>query len=154
MKKPKSLMIILIIALFVMAGCTSKQVSNDNVIDDPNSENGAMMEDNESQGTTMDNPNSDPMMGSIQEFDMIAKNWEFIPNTITVNKGDKVILHITSADVKHGFALSEFGINQDINPGETTTVEFTADKSGEFNFRCSVFCGEGHKGMEGQLIVN
>ena len=92
--------------------------------------------------------------GEVKEFTMTAKQWEFNPSTITVNKGDRVKLSITSVDVTHGFTISEFGVNSRLNPGETTDVEFVADKSGTFSFFCSVQCGEGHLGMRGQLIVN
>ncbi len=45
------------------------------------------------------------------------------------------------------------GINIIINSGETTLVEFIADKVGEFDFACSVFCGSGHGRMKGKLVV-
>jgi cytochrome c oxidase subunit 2 len=85
---------------------------------------------------------------------MVAKQWDFVPSTITVNKGDTVKMIINSIDVKHGIAIPEFGVNSDLNPGEITTIEFVADKSGSFRFFCSVFCGSGHGSMEGTLIVN
>ena len=59
----------------------------------------------------------------------------------------------TSEDVQHGFAISEYGINQTINPGEQTVIEFTADKNGSFTYYCSIFCGMGHRSMKGTLIV-
>ena len=89
----------------------------------------------------------------IKEFDITAKKFEFIPSTITVNQGDKVRLNIKSVDVTHGFAISEFGISENLRPGKTVTVEFTADKKGEYTFFCSVYCGGGHSGMRGKLIV-
>ena len=91
--------------------------------------------------------------GELKEFDMMASNWQFDPSTITVDKGDTVRLRITSTDVKHGFALPDFNVSKDLNPGETVTVEFVADKAGEFTFFCNVFCGEGHSGMKGKLVV-
>lgn len=94
-----------------------------------------------------------PAAENIREFSITAKQFEFIPSTIAVNKGDKVKLSINSADVTHGFSISEYGINENINPGKTTIVEFTADKAGEFTFFCSIYCGTGHKSMKGKLIV-
>ena len=84
---------------------------------------------------------------------MTAKRWEFTPSSITVNKGDTVKLTITSEDVTHGFNLPEFGVNAQLQPGKTIAVEFVADKTGTFSFFCSVFCGTGHSGMRGTLIV-
>ena len=90
----------------------------------------------------------------IKQFDIIAKQWEFIPNEIKVNKDDTVILNIKSIGVNHGFMLTEFGVNEFLSPNKQITVEFVADKSGEFEFSCNVPCGSGHGRMRGQLIVN
>jgi len=89
----------------------------------------------------------------VKTFNMTARQWEFEPETITVNEGDTVVLNITSEDVAHGFAISQFGVNERLEPGQTTTVEFTADKAGTYTFFCSVFCGSGHSGMKGTLVV-
>lgn len=91
--------------------------------------------------------------GIVKEFTMTVRQWEFEPSEIIVNKGDTVKLHITSEDVKHGFGLPEFGVNVDLEPGETVDVEFVAGETGTFPFACTVVCGSGHIGMEGQVIV-
>ncbi len=90
----------------------------------------------------------------IKEIALTAKQWSFEPNTITVNKGAKVRLKITSVDVDHGFSIWEYAINKTIPGGKTVIVEFDADQAGTFSFVCSIFCGSGHGGMEGTLIVN
>lgn len=89
----------------------------------------------------------------VKEFTITAKSWEFSPGTITVNKGDKVRLKITSTDVTHSFLLTDYSVNTKLEPGQTQIVEFTADKVGSFSFRCGVPCGSGHKEMTGTLIV-
>ncbi len=88
-----------------------------------------------------------------QEVSMTAKSFEFVPATITVKKGVPVKLTITAEDVQHGFSLPEFGIQRDLNPGQVEVIEFTPDKAGSFTFACSVFCGAGHGGMKGTLVV-
>lgn len=88
-----------------------------------------------------------------EEFSIIAKQWEFEPSTITVNKGANVKLKIKNIDVKHGIAIPEFNVNVDLPPNQETIVEFIADQSGTFTFSCSVLCGSGHRGMKGTLIV-
>lgn len=90
---------------------------------------------------------------SVKEFDITAKQFEFIPSTIAVKKGDKVRLNVKSIDVAHGFSIPEFKVEESIKPGTTKTIEFVADKAGEFTFFCSVYCGTGHSGMKGKLIV-
>jgi cytochrome c oxidase subunit 2 len=89
----------------------------------------------------------------VHEIQMAAKKYEFDPNVITVKKGEHVKLIITALDHDHGFDLEAFGINQRLKKGEPTTIEFTADKAGTFEFKCSVFCGLGHRKMKGKLVV-
>ena len=74
---------------------------------------------------------------------------------IEVNKGDKIVLKLRSADVTHGFSLKAFGIYvaQGIQPGKTVYVSFTADKLGRFIFLCTVFCGDIHQHMQGTIVV-
>ena len=104
--------------------------------------------------TTDPAPSQSVATGTVKEFDLTAKQWEFSPSTITVNKGDTVKLHISSIDVTHGFGLPDFGINKTLSPGSTVDIEFVADKRGTFTFACTIICGSGHGGMNGQLIVN
>ena len=93
-------------------------------------------------------------ISGVKEFDIIAKQWEFIPSTIEVNQGDKVILNVESIDVNHGIVISSFGINEMLSPRDNVKIEFTANKKGTFPFDCSVSCGRGHYGMVGKIIVN
>lgn len=96
-------------------------------------------------------PPPPPPAGKIIEIK--ASQWKFEPDTITVKKGESVKLIITSQDVTHGFSLPAFNIQETLKPGQTVTVEFVPDKAGTFPFRCTVFCGSGHSGMDGTLIV-
>jgi cytochrome c oxidase subunit 2 len=88
-----------------------------------------------------------------REIAVTAEKFEFSPNPIRVKKGDHVKLVITAVDHEHGFKLDAFGITQSLAMGIPVTVEFTADKSGTFLFRCSVFCGLGHGNMKGTMVV-
>ena len=106
-----------------------------------------------SQEAKEDNVDFGTQNGEFKEFKIVAKQFSFEPESIEVDKGDKVRLIVTSADVPHGFAILEYGINERLNPGEHVTIEFTADKEGTFTAFCSVFCGSGHLGMKGKLIV-
>src|SRR5712692_3661406 len=81
------------------------------------------------------------------------KKYEFSPRVVTVKKGEHVKLVITATDRDHGFKLDAFKIDQHLKKGEPATVEFTADKVGEFPFQCSVICGIGHHKMKGKLVV-
>ena len=86
-------------------------------------------------------------------IDITAQQFKFTPSILTVNKGDTIVLHLTSMDVTHGFYLDGYGINVVINPFKTTTVTFVANKVGKFTFRCSHTCGNFHPYMLGELRV-
>lgn len=94
-----------------------------------------------------------PQSGEVHEIKMTAKKYQYDPNVVTVKQGEKVRLIITALDRKHGFKLDAYGINQVLEKGDPTIIEFTADKPGTFVFRCSVVCGWGHHRMKGKLIV-
>ena len=89
----------------------------------------------------------------VHEITMTAKKYEFDPNMIKVKKGELVRLIITAVDREHGIKIEGYDINQVLKKGDPTTIEFTADKVGTFEFKCSVFCGLGHGRMKGKLIV-
>ena len=92
-------------------------------------------------------------VSEVVEFDVVARQYEFEPSEITVSEGDTVILHVTSEDVDHGVAISEFGVSEDVLAGETVDIQFVADTAGEYSISCSVYCGSGHLGMSGTLVV-
>lgn len=86
-------------------------------------------------------------------IELVAFQWGWTPETITVKEGEKVTLRITSSDVVHGFGLPDYGIEELVYPGKITRVTFVADKAGEFTFVCTSFCGVGHFEMRGTLKV-
>ena len=88
-----------------------------------------------------------------KEIRVNAKKYEYDPAVITVKQGDRVKLIITALDHDHGFKIDAFHIDELLKKGESTTIEFTTDTTGIFPFQCSHFCGLGHKGMKGELIV-
>ena len=88
-----------------------------------------------------------------REIHITAKKFEFTPDTITLKKGEPVVLVVSSQDRKHGFNLRGFGIRADVNPGDTARIRFTPNKTGKFTFSCDVFCGEGHEDMTGTIVV-
>jgi len=90
----------------------------------------------------------------VVDVNMIAKQFEFDPSVITVNRGDTVRIHVRSIDVTHGFALPEYGISERLPPNQAVDIEFVADKQGTFTFFCNIPCGSGHGSMRGTLIVN
>lgn len=74
-----------------------------------------------------------------KEFVVSGQNFSFIPNLITVKKGDKVKITFKSVDGFHDFGIDEYNIitKQLKSPAEEV-LEFTADKTGSFEYYCSV----------------
>ncbi|XP_062229071.1 L-ascorbate oxidase-like [Phragmites australis] len=103
-----------------------------------------------------------------QQSVMIGINGKFPGPTITANAGDRISVEVTNSLHTEGLVIHWHGIKQigtpwadgtasisqcPINPGETFTYEFVADKPGTFFYH-------GHFGMQraaglyGSLIVN
>jgi len=95
--------------------------------------------------------------GKNVEVTMIAVRSSFEPTSIEVNKGDKVTIYVTNieqtTDELHGVGIAEYNINVVVDPGETKTIEFVADKPGVFPFYCTNFCSALHQEMQGYLLV-
>ncbi len=91
--------------------------------------------------------------GELKEFNVTMKSYVYTPNTFTVQKGDRIRFNLLSLDVEHGFYVDGYDLDVEIRPFEKKTLEFTADKAGAFQVRCSVTCGSGHPIMRGKLTV-
>ena len=70
---------------------------------------------------------------------------------IPVGKAVKFVLN--SQDVIHGFYIPDMRINQDAVPGITSSVWVNATRTGQFELRCTQFCGTNHYQMKGNLTV-
>ena len=88
-----------------------------------------------------------------REIKVTARKFEFEPKTITVRKGEYVKLIVTSEDVDHGIAIRELGVDEEIKAKQTKVIELTPERVGRFQFTCSVFCGDGHPDMVGEIVV-
>ncbi len=85
----------------------------------------------------------------VKMIPLTAKKWMFGPNKIVVKKGTVVQLSIIPVGIEFTFALPGYNIEKVIN--KVTTFEFTANKVGNFEFKCKS-C-EDWRGMSGTLIV-
>jgi cytochrome c oxidase subunit 2 len=151
----RKIMLLLVLSIFLVSACVQQKVDVQQKIENP--------EDLVGQGTPISQevPAGDKDVeekvvmpsGEVKEIKVTARQFQFEPATIEVNKGDKVRLIVTSVDVPHGIAIPEYGINERLNPGTPVTIEFTAEKEGTFTSFCSVFCGSGHSNMKGKIIV-
>ena len=60
------------------------------------------------------------------------------PVKLTAHEGRKVEIAVTNTakDKQHGFKIDEFGVEEVIDQGKTTTVKFKADKAGTYKVYC------------------
>jgi cytochrome c oxidase subunit II len=74
---------------------------------------------------------------------------------LVVPVGKPIRLNISSSDVLHSLSIPAYRIKVDAIPGRQTYAWFLADKVGEYEIYCAVFCGNGHADMMAKLrIVN
>jgi cytochrome c oxidase subunit II len=90
-----------------------------------------------------------------KEIQITAKKYEYSPSVVEVTAGTRIVFRITALDREHGFQIAgaKTGCVK-IPKGETATVEYQADTPGTFEFKCCVFCGLGHGGMKGKIVVH
>jgi len=88
---------------------------------------------------------------------LIAVRSRFVPDKIEAKVGDTLTVHITNveqtADMIHGFAISEHNLNVVMDPGETRTIQVKLTKPGIFPYYCTNFCSALHQEMQGYLSV-
>jgi plastocyanin len=107
-------------------------------------------------------------------IEVTAGRYGYSPERIVVNQGDTIVLKTTSKDVTHGFSLDGYPIELIIKQqgitfqkfswteddgiiqsewDRATEIEFEAERSGKFIYRCTLVCGSLHPFMTGELIV-
>jgi plastocyanin domain-containing protein len=87
--------------------------------------------------------------GGAQEVRVLVKGG-YTPDTIVVQAGKPVRLQFyrdETADCSERVVFEQLGIDRQLPPFQTTTVEFTPDQPGEYPFRC------GMNMLKGLLVV-
>lgn len=86
-------------------------------------------------------------------FDVNGGSFYFVPNEIHVKKGDTITVNFKNDGGMHDFMLDEFNVKiSPIKGGESSSATFVVDKTGTFEYYCSV--GSHRKmGQRGTLIV-
>ena len=84
----------------------------------------------------------------LREIDIMAEKYYFEPNEIRVTYNDFVRLRVKSMDIEHDIRIPAYFISEKIKAENHTTIEFIANKPGEF-----VFDSLANENMKGKLIV-
>jgi cytochrome c oxidase subunit 2 len=84
---------------------------------------------------------------------MIAHQYMFTPQCVTVPAGTLVRFRLTSPDVTHGFIIADTNANAMIVPGFVSEITTRFDRIGEYEMPCHEYCGFGHHGMWARVVV-
>lgn len=83
-----------------------------------------------------------------RRIEITAKRFAFDPDSITLKKGETVLLALNSLDTTHGLRIRELGLDLKASKGKPAEKLFTPRKVGDFVGHCSVFCGAKHGTMK------
>jgi cytochrome c oxidase subunit 2 len=74
-------------------------------------------------------------------------------NQLNLPVNRPVLVHLSSKDVIHSFAIFEMRVKQDAIPGMQIPVWFIPNRVGDYEITCSQLCGLGHYRMRGFVNV-
>ena len=83
---------------------------------------------------------------------LLGRMWQWYP-VLKLQKGVQYTLHLSSADVNHGFSLYPVNLNFQVVPGYDYGLRVVPNRSGDFRIICNEFCGIGHHLMVGKVLV-
>jgi mono/diheme cytochrome c family protein/plastocyanin len=84
----------------------------------------------------------------------MAEQGGWDPATISARVGEPLLLHLTSDDVTHSFAVGQMDMQPvNVYPGEVTELALTFDRPGKYVYTCTRWCGPNHWRMRGTIEV-
>ena len=85
---------------------------------------------------------------------MMAARYTFYPELV-LKAGQEYRIWISSVDALHGFSIvgGRQNINLEIAPQHAFGATFKPEEPGEYLIVCNEYCGLGHHGMKGRIIV-
>lgn len=90
---------------------------------------------------------------AVREFTVTGKNFTLTPSTMKVNAGEKVRITFKNDSGTHDLVVDGYNVRTKIlQSGQSETIEFLADKTGTFEYYCSVGTHR-QQGMKGTLTV-
>lgn len=132
-------------------GSNYNQVNNIKTPETPVAQSGATATGGEPAGAGV---GTAAKVVTVKEFRVVGQSYSFSPATLAVNKGDRVKITFKDDDGFHDLRINGYEVGTErVNTGGEAIVEFTADKTGSFEYYCSVG-NHREKGMVGTLTVN
>ncbi len=102
--------------------------------------------------------------GNHYEIYVVAQMWFYnagpdagaqgTPPTIHIPRGSQATFYVTSRDVIHGFYIEQHSLNLEVIPGHVARGTVTFNRTGTFRIVCDQYCGAGHQGMYGLVVVD
>jgi cytochrome c oxidase subunit 2 len=115
---------------------------------------GGQVNPNELSNTSgFDDPGVTKIGDNEYEVHVVAFQFAYQPGTIEVPANSTVTFYVTAQDVIHGFEIAGTNANTMAMPGEVSKITVEFDEPGEYGIVCHEYCGAGHHGMAGELIV-
>ncbi|TCK33836.1 cytochrome c oxidase subunit 2 [Paraburkholderia sp. BL8N3] len=84
---------------------------------------------------------------------VVAQQFSFTPQCLLVPAGTPVTFRATSADVIHGFLVTDTNINSMVEPGYISTFKTVFTKPADHLMPCHEYCGTGHQSMWAHVQV-
>jgi len=89
----------------------------------------------------------------VQEFIVEGNNFSFLPNSISVKKGETVRIIFKATEGFHDLVIDGYKVaTKQLRAPDSEILEFVADQAGNFEYYCSVGTHRA-MGMVGTLIV-
>ena len=84
---------------------------------------------------------------------IVAQQYSFTPQCVLVPADTPITFRATSADVVHGFLVTDTNINSMVEPGYVATFRTTFPAPADHLMPCHEYCGLGHQAMWAQVRV-
>lgn len=103
--------------------------------------------------STTSAPSTGTQNDVVKEFTVTGKNFSFAPAAMSVKRGDRVRITFVNESGTHDLRVDGYNVGTKvIQGGASETFEFVADKTGSFEYYCSI--GQHREmGMKGTLTV-
>ncbi|HXD07368.1 MAG TPA: cupredoxin domain-containing protein [Burkholderiaceae bacterium] len=84
---------------------------------------------------------------------VVARKFVFLPAELKLSAGESVVLEITAPEVVMGYSVPQLGTRVDVVPGQVARLPLNVSKPGTYDVVCDIYCGDGHEGMSGHIVV-